>query len=75
MKATIENIRIAEKDRSYHSYILTQSIGREDLLFLQTIAFIRKLRITYIVKGEGLAFIGNRVVEFKAGQAFLLNNT
>jgi len=73
MKATIENIRIAEKDRSYHSYVLTQTIGQLGVsVFTDYWHYHPEIEITYIVKGEGLAFIGNTVVEFKAGQAFLL---
>ena len=73
MKATIENIRIAEKDRSYHSYVLSQSVGkRGPSIFTDYWHYHPEIEITYIVKGEGLAFIGNKIVEFKAGQAFLI---
>lgn len=66
MKATIENIRIAEKDRSYNSYVLKQSI------FDDYWHYHPEIEITYIVKGEGIAFIGNKTVEFRPGMAFLL---
>ncbi len=66
MKATIENIRIAEQDRSYNSYVLKQSI------FDDYWHYHPEIEITYIVKGEGLAFIGNKTVEFRPGMAFLL---
>jgi len=66
VKATIENIRIAEKDRSYNSYVLKQSI------FDDYWHYHPEIEITYIVKGEGIAFIGNRTVEFRPGMAFLL---
>ena len=66
MKATIENIRIAEKDRSYNSYVLKQSI------FNDYWHYHPEIEITYIVKGEGIAFIGNKTVEFRPGMAFLL---
>ena len=73
MKATIENIRIAEKDRSYHSYVLSQRVGqRGPSIFTDYWHYHPEIEITYVVKGEGLAFIGNKIVEFKAGQAFLL---
>jgi len=73
MKATIENIRIAEKDRSYHSYVLSQVVGqRSPSVFTDYWHYHPEIEITYIVKGEGLAFVGNKIVEFKAGQAFLL---
>ena len=66
MKATIENIRIAEQDRSYNSYVLKQSI------FDDYWHYHPEIEITYIVKGEGIAFIGNKTVEFRPGMAFLL---
>jgi len=66
VKATIENIRIAEKDRSYNSYVLKQSI------FDDYWHYHPEIEITYIVKGEGIAFIGNKTVEFRPGMAFLL---
>lgn len=66
MKATIENIRIAEQDRSYNSYVLKQSI------FDDYWHYHPEIEITYIVKGEGIAFIGNKTVEFCPGMAFLL---
>ena len=66
MKATIENIRIAEQDRSYNSYVLKQSI------FDDYWHYHPEIEITYIVKGEGIAFIGNKTVEFHPGMAFLL---
>ncbi|MGB0508865.1 MAG: helix-turn-helix domain-containing protein [Schleiferiaceae bacterium] len=73
MKATIENIRIAEKDRSYHSYVLSQRVGqRGPSIFTDYWHYHPEIEITYVVKGEGLAFIGNKIVEFKAGQAFLI---
>lgn len=73
MKATIENIRITEKERSYHSYILSQAINeKRSSVFTDYWHYHPEIEITYIVKGKGLAFIGNKVVEFKAGQAFLL---
>lgn len=73
MKATIENIRIAEKDRSYHSYALRQNEGdRRDSVFTDYWHYHPELEITYIVKGEGLAFIGNKTIEFGPGQAFFL---
>ena len=73
MKATIENIRIAEKDRSYHSYVLSQRVGRRGpSIFTDYWHYHPEIEITYVVKGEGLAFIGNKIVEFKAGQAFLI---
>jgi AraC-like DNA-binding protein len=73
MKATIENIRIAEKDRSYHSYVLAQLVGRRGpSIFTDYWHYHPEIEITYVVKGEGLAFIGNKIVEFKAGQAFLI---
>ena len=73
MKATIENIRIAEKDRSYHSYVLSQRVGRRGpSIFTDYWHYHPEIEITYVVKGEGLAFIGNKIVDFKAGQAFLI---
>lgn len=73
MKATIENIRIAEKDRSYHSYALRQNKGdRRDSVFTDYWHYHPELEITYIVQGEGLAFIGNKTIEFGPGQAFFL---
>jgi len=66
VKATIENIRIAEQDRSYNSYVLKQSI------FDDYWHYHPEIEITYIVKGEGIAFIGNKTVEFCPGMAFLL---
>ena len=73
MKATIENIRIAEKERSYHSYILSQHVGRRGpSIFTDYWHYHPEIEITYVVKGEGLAFIGNKIVEFQAGQAFLI---
>jgi AraC-like DNA-binding protein/mannose-6-phosphate isomerase-like protein (cupin superfamily) len=73
MKATIENIRIAEKDRSYHSYVLKQSArDYKRSIFTDYWHYHPEIEITYIVKGEGIAFIGNKTVEFGPGQAFLL---
>jgi hypothetical protein len=62
VKATIENIRIAEQDRSYNSYVLKQSI------FDDYWHYHPEIEITYIVKGEGIAFIGNKTVEFRPGK-------
>lgn len=73
MKATIENIRIAEKNRSYHSYVLQQSArDSKRSIFTDYWHYHPEIEITYIVKGEGIAFIGNKTVEFGPGQAFLL---
>ncbi|MEY2963648.1 MAG: hypothetical protein RL754_909 [Bacteroidota bacterium] len=66
MKATIENIRIAEKARSYHSYVLKQA--RYDDYW----HYHPEIEITYIVKGKGIAFIGNKTVEFEPGMAFFM---
>lgn len=66
MKASIENIRIAEKERSYHSYIVKQA--RYDDYW----HYHPEIEITHIVKGSGLAFIGNKTIEFEPGMAFLL---
>ena len=55
MKATIENIRIAEKDRSYHSYVLSQRVGqRGPSIFTDYWHYHPEIEITYVVKGEGL---------------------
>ena len=65
MKATIENIRIAEKDRSYHSYVLSQRVGqRGPSIFTDYWHYHPEIEITYVVKGEGLAFIGNKIVGY-----------
>lgn len=66
MKASIENIRIAEKNRSYHSYVLKQA--RYDDYW----HYHPEIEITYIVKGKGIAFIGNKTVEFEPGMAFFM---
>ena len=73
MKATIENIRIAEQDRSYNSYVLAQKAGQNfPSIFNDYWHYHPEIEITYIVKGKGLAFIGNKTIEFEPGQAFLL---
>ena len=73
MKATIENIRIAEQDRSYNSYVLAQKAGQAfPSIFTDYWHYHPEIEITYIVKGKGLAFIGNKTIEFEPGQAFLL---
>jgi AraC-like DNA-binding protein/mannose-6-phosphate isomerase-like protein (cupin superfamily) len=73
MKATIENIKIAEKDRSYNSYILKQKKSDyRQTVFTDYWHYHPEIEITYIIKGNGLAFIGNKTIEFGPGQAFLL---
>ena len=73
MKATIENIKIAEKDRSYNSYILKQKKSDyRQSVFTDYWHYHPEIEITYIIKGNGLAFIGNKTIEFGPGQAFLL---
>ena len=73
MKATIENIKIAEKDRSYNSYILKQKKSDyRQTVFTDYWHYHPEIEITYIIKGHGLAFIGNKTIEFGPGQAFLL---
>jgi mannose-6-phosphate isomerase-like protein (cupin superfamily) len=68
VKATIENIRIAEQDRSYNSYVLAQKAGQNfPSIFTDYWHYHPEIEITYIVKGKGLAFIGNKTIEFEPG--------
>ena len=61
MKATIENIKIAEKDRSYNSYILKQKKAITGKLYLQTIGTtIRKLKSPISSRAMDLRLSGTK---------------
>ncbi len=66
MKPSIENIHLGEKNSSFHAYKIQQR-RYEDYWHYHP-----EIEITLLVKGRGVAFIGNKTIEFEPGMAFLM---
>lgn len=65
MKPSVENINLAAMGRSFNAYKIQQS------LFDDYWHYHPEIEITYIIKGSGIAFIGNSTTQFEPGMAFL----
>lgn len=68
MKPSIENIHLNEKNSSFYAYKIQQH------RFEDYWHYHPEIEITFIVRGSGVAFIGNKTVEFEPGTAFLLGS-